>query len=277
MARAAKLDLRTFQQELATRLASKTAAQVESSRLGLSCGGEQWLIRLADAGEVVAVPPIAPVPLTQAVVPRPREHPRQPLQRHRLRAVPRARQRSPGVGQPARAVRAARRRPQRGHRRAPRVLGLAQRRRARARGAAATEAPAWYAQRWIDARRQRMAGDRPREARPRSGVPAGRTSREPQDAVTRHVLGGNNDGAQDAQAVRRTEGEARPVDADLDMPTTQVKMSRGAQSGYDPLASVSVMEQLRAATAKSVAPWKLPLIGDLPVVEAVPGARHAAA
>lgn len=65
MARAAKLDLRTFQQELATRLASKTAAQVESSRLGLSCGGEQWLLRLADAGEVIAMPPIADVPLTK--------------------------------------------------------------------------------------------------------------------------------------------------------------------------------------------------------------------
>ena len=65
MARAGKLDLRSFQQELASRLSSKTAAQVESSRLGLSCGGEQWLIRLADAGEVIAVPPIAAVPMTK--------------------------------------------------------------------------------------------------------------------------------------------------------------------------------------------------------------------
>ena len=65
MARAAKLDLRTFQQELASRLATKTAAQVESSRLGLSSGGERWLIRLADAGEVVTVPAIVPVPLTR--------------------------------------------------------------------------------------------------------------------------------------------------------------------------------------------------------------------
>jgi twitching motility protein PilI len=65
MARAAKLDLRTFQQQLANRLASKTAAQVESSRLGLSSAGEQWLLRLADAGEVIAVPSIADVPLTK--------------------------------------------------------------------------------------------------------------------------------------------------------------------------------------------------------------------
>ena len=65
MARTARIDLRVFQQELAARLASTTAAQVESSRLGLACGGEQWLIRLADAAEVVAVPPLAAVPLTQ--------------------------------------------------------------------------------------------------------------------------------------------------------------------------------------------------------------------
>jgi twitching motility protein PilI len=66
MARAAKLDLRAFQQELATRLAAKTTAQVEQSRLGLACAGSQWLIRLADAGEVIAVPPVATVPLTRS-------------------------------------------------------------------------------------------------------------------------------------------------------------------------------------------------------------------
>jgi twitching motility protein PilI len=65
MPRPARIDLRLFQQELATRLASKTTAQVESSRLGLNCAGERWLIRLADAAEVVAVPPLAAVPLTQ--------------------------------------------------------------------------------------------------------------------------------------------------------------------------------------------------------------------
>jgi twitching motility protein PilI len=65
MARAAKLNLRAFQQELATRLAAKTAAQVEQSRLGLACAGGHWLIRLADAGEVIAVPQLATVPLTK--------------------------------------------------------------------------------------------------------------------------------------------------------------------------------------------------------------------
>jgi len=66
-------------------------------------------------------------------------------------------------------------------------------------------------------------------------------------------------------------GEPKPklaaAEAELDMPTTQVKMGAAAPSGYDPLASVSVMEQLRAATAKSVAPWKLPVVGDMPVAK----------
>ena len=65
MARAGKIDLRVFQQELATRLAGKTAAEVESSRLGLASAGQQWLIRLADAGEVIALPELASVPLTK--------------------------------------------------------------------------------------------------------------------------------------------------------------------------------------------------------------------
>jgi twitching motility protein PilI len=65
MVRTARIDLQSFQQELASRLASKTAAQVESSRLGFACGGERWLIRLSDAAEVVAVPPLAAVPLTR--------------------------------------------------------------------------------------------------------------------------------------------------------------------------------------------------------------------
>ena len=65
MARAAKLDLRAFQQELAARLAAKTTAQVEQSRLGLAAAGSQWLIRLADAGEVIAVPAMAKVPMTR--------------------------------------------------------------------------------------------------------------------------------------------------------------------------------------------------------------------
>jgi twitching motility protein PilJ len=51
--------------------------------------------------------------------------------------------------------------------------------------------------------------------------------------------------------------------ADLDMPTTQV---RAAQPGYDPLASVSIMEQLRSATSEMRMPRRLPVIGHLPNV-----------
>ena len=65
MARAGKIDLRVFQQELATRLALKTTAEVESSRLGLASAGQQWLIRLAEAGEVIALPQLVGVPLTK--------------------------------------------------------------------------------------------------------------------------------------------------------------------------------------------------------------------
>ncbi len=57
------------------------------------------------------------------------------------------------------------------------------------------------------------------------------------------------------------------ADVDLDMPTTQVKMAQTVQAGYDPLASVSIMEQLRTATANMATPRKLPLIGNLPVVK----------
>src|SRR4051812_23399916 len=53
---------------------------------------------------------------------------------------------------------------------------------------------------------------------------------------------------------------------DFDIPTTQVKMGAAAvPAGYDPLASVSIMEQLRTAQATVSAPRKLPVIGGLPI------------
>jgi twitching motility protein PilJ len=58
----------------------------------------------------------------------------------------------------------------------------------------------------------------------------------------------------------------KPADMEFDMPTTQVKMNQAAQQGYDPLASVSIMDQLRTATG-SAAPKKLPFVGDLPVTK----------
>src|SRR5512144_3058855 len=47
------------------------------------------------------------------------------------------------------------------------------------------------------------------------------------------------------------------------VPNTQVK----AAPAYDPLASVSIMEQLRSAAAEMTMPRKLPLIGHLGVVQ----------
>src|SRR4029450_6527872 len=62
--------------------------------------------------------------------------------------------------------------------------------------------------------------------------------------------------------------KAKTLDGeDLDMPTTQVKMAQTVQAGYDPLASVSIMEQLRSASANMATPSRLPLIGNLPVVK----------
>jgi twitching motility protein PilJ len=56
-------------------------------------------------------------------------------------------------------------------------------------------------------------------------------------------------------------------DIEFDMPTTQVKMNQASQQDYDPLASVSIMDQLRSATSGSAAPGKLWVIGDLPVTK----------
>ena len=149
MARAAKLDLRRFQQELATRLASKTAAQVESSRLGLSCGGEQWLIRLADAGEVTTVPPIANVPLTKAWF-----RGLANIRGNLYSIIDFAGYLGRGNASPASHNRLVLFGPRVGDLNAgivvPRVLGLRNLAEL-APAAATTEAPGWYAQRWIDA------------------------------------------------------------------------------------------------------------------------------
>lgn len=66
MARRERIDLRAFQQELSERLKHKTAAQVGNMRLALECADTHWLVRLADTGEVLPLPPqVVPVPLTR--------------------------------------------------------------------------------------------------------------------------------------------------------------------------------------------------------------------
>lgn len=61
---AARISLRDYQRELAARL-QDAAGRRAASKLGLQVGAEAWLVDLTEAGEVVPVPPITPVPLAQ--------------------------------------------------------------------------------------------------------------------------------------------------------------------------------------------------------------------
>ena len=61
---AARTSLRDYQRELAERLRGAGTGRI-ASKLGLQVGDESWLVDLADAGEVLPVPPITPVPLTR--------------------------------------------------------------------------------------------------------------------------------------------------------------------------------------------------------------------
>ena len=56
--------LREFQQDLSRRLATAASSRDENtSVLAIQSGGETWLVPLADAGEVLPVPRLTPVPL----------------------------------------------------------------------------------------------------------------------------------------------------------------------------------------------------------------------
>src|SRR2546423_11400566 len=58
---------------------------------------------------------------------------------------------------------------------------------------------------------------------------------------------------------------AREDEAEFDEPTTQVKVVK-EQLGYDPLAAVSIMEQMRSANMETRLPGHWPIIGHLPIV-----------
>lgn len=63
---AERISLRQFQQDLSRRLATASAEQGENtSVLAVQSGGETWILELADAGEVLPVPKLAPAPLTK--------------------------------------------------------------------------------------------------------------------------------------------------------------------------------------------------------------------
>jgi len=61
---ATRTSLRDYQRDLAARLQGAGSAQI-ASKLGLQVCGERWLVDLRDAGEVIPVPAITPVPLTR--------------------------------------------------------------------------------------------------------------------------------------------------------------------------------------------------------------------
>src|ERR1051326_3327954 len=60
-----RLSLREYQRKLSARLVNLGAGQA-ASKLGVQIGKAGWLVDLVDAGEVIPVPPITPVPLTHA-------------------------------------------------------------------------------------------------------------------------------------------------------------------------------------------------------------------
>ncbi len=62
---AKKTSLRDFQEYLAGRLVGAAQGQRASSWLGVSAGGEKWLVDLSDSGEIVQAPRLTPVPLVK--------------------------------------------------------------------------------------------------------------------------------------------------------------------------------------------------------------------
>lgn len=61
---AERTSLRDYQRALAERLRGGEE-RVSASKLGVRVGTENWLVDLADAGEIIPVPPVTPVPLTR--------------------------------------------------------------------------------------------------------------------------------------------------------------------------------------------------------------------
>ncbi len=62
---AKKISLREFQEHLAARLSSAVKGQAAAGLLGVQAGSGFWLLNLSDSGEIVPLPPLAPVPLTR--------------------------------------------------------------------------------------------------------------------------------------------------------------------------------------------------------------------
>ena len=61
---AQRISLRDYQRDLAARLRAADSART-SSKLAVQAGADGWLVALVEAGEVIPVPPITPVPQTR--------------------------------------------------------------------------------------------------------------------------------------------------------------------------------------------------------------------
>jgi len=61
---AERLSLKDYQRELVNRLKEAGSGRM-ASKLGMQIGAETWLVDLGDAGEVIPVPQVTPVPLTK--------------------------------------------------------------------------------------------------------------------------------------------------------------------------------------------------------------------
>lgn len=62
---AKRISLREFQQDLTRRLSEMSGANRGSALLAVTAGGENWLVELSDAGEIIAAPSLTEVPLTR--------------------------------------------------------------------------------------------------------------------------------------------------------------------------------------------------------------------
>ncbi len=62
---ARKTSLREFQQAVAQRLRDLSASRSLASKLGFQVSGQNWLVSLTDVSEVIPVPAIMPVPMTE--------------------------------------------------------------------------------------------------------------------------------------------------------------------------------------------------------------------
>ena len=76
-----------------------------------------------------------------------------------------------------------------------------------------------------------------------------------------------------ALKLARVGGEKKkvvePPDTDLGNPTTQVKMSAKPTTRYDPLATVSIMDQMKTSSTTTAKTKRLPVIGHLPMAKQI--------